>query len=91
MSSSSHMKPHIAVVGAGVIGLSVSLCLTEMYGSQLNLTIIADKFSPDTTSDHAGAVFIPGGNYVPGGSDSFEEDAVKWERHSTDSNTCMTQ
>ena len=82
MSSSSPLKPRIAVVGAGVIGLSVGLCLTEMYGSQLDLTIIADKFSPNTTSDRAGAVFIPGGNYVPGGSDSFEEDAVKWERQS---------
>ena len=81
-SSSPKFKPRIAVVGAGVIGLSVGLCLTEMYGSQLDLTIIADKFSPNTTSDHAGAVFIPGGNYVPGGSDSFEEDAVKWERQS---------
>ena len=84
MSSSSPLKPRIAVVGAGVIGLSVGLCLTEMYGSQLDLTIIADEFSPNTTSDRAGAVFIPGGNYVPGGSDSFEEHAVKWERQSFD-------
>ena len=60
----------------------VGLCLTEKYGSQLDLIIIADKFSPDTTSDSAGAVFIPGGNYVPGGSERFEEDAVKWERQS---------
>jgi len=59
-------------MGAGVIGL----CLTKVYGQQLDLTIIAERFSPDTTSDSAGAIFIPGGNYVQGGSDSF---AVKWE------------
>ena len=43
------------------------------------MKIIAKKFSLDTTSDSAGAVFVPGGNYVPGGSGSFEQDAVKWE------------
>jgi len=75
----SNSKPRIAIVGAGVIGLSVGLCLTEMYGQQLDLTINAERFSPDTTSDSAGAIFVPGGNYVPGGSDSFEQDAVKWE------------
>ena len=74
----SNSKPRIAIVGAGVIGLSVGVCLTEVYGQQLDLTIIAEQFSPNTTSDRAGADFIPGGNYVPGGSDSFEQDAVKW-------------
>ena len=35
-------KLRIAVIGAGVMGLSVGLCLIEKYGSQLELTIIAD-------------------------------------------------
>ena len=65
--NSDHMalsqKPRIAVVGTGVIGLSVSLCLTETYRQQLDLTIIANKFSPDTTSDCAGGLILPGGNY----------------------------
>ena len=66
-------------MGAGVIGLSVGLCLAETYGQQLDLTILADKFSPDTTSDHAGAVFLPGSNYIPGGSmHTFETDSEKW-------------
>ncbi len=54
----SSSTPRIAVVGAGVIGLSVGLCLLETYKKQLDVTIVAEKFSPDTTSDHAGAIFI---------------------------------
>ena len=76
MSTTS--KPHIAVIGAGVMGLSVGLCLIEKYGSQLDLTIIADKFSPDTTSDRAGAMILPGGNYIPGGDNQFEKDSEQW-------------
>ena len=39
---SAPSKPRVAVIGAGVMGLSVGLCLIEKYGSQLELTIIAD-------------------------------------------------
>ncbi len=53
-------KPRVAIVGAGVIGLSVGLCLTETFKDQLDVTIIADKFTPDTTSDRAGVVYIVG-------------------------------
>ena len=53
-------KPRVAIVGAGVIGLSVGLCLTETFKDRLDVTIIANKFSPDTTSDRAGAVYILG-------------------------------
>ena len=56
-------RPRIGIVGAGVSGLSVGLCLLETYGIHLDVTIMAEKFSPDTTSDHAGAVFIA--VYVP--------------------------
>ena len=58
-------RPRIGIVGAGVSGLSVGLCLLETYGTHLDLdvTIMAEKFSPDTTSDHAGAIFIA--VYVP--------------------------
>ena len=59
----------MAVVGAGVVGLSVGLSLCEAYGSQLDLTILAEKLSPSTTSDGAGAMFIPGSsNYAQGTS-----------------------
>ena len=56
---SSQPKLEIAVVGAGVIGLSVALCLKERYKARVHVTVIADKFSPGITSDGAGAIFVP--------------------------------
>ena len=52
-------RPRVAVVGAGVIGLSTAVCLAETYGRQLDITVIAEHFSPDTTSDRAGATIKP--------------------------------
>ncbi len=34
----------VAVIGAGVIGLSVAVHLTEKLGSQVAVTVIADKY-----------------------------------------------
>ncbi len=53
-------KPRVVIVGAGVTGLTVATCLTETYGNQLDISLIADKFSPDITSDRAGADLIGG-------------------------------
>ncbi len=50
--------PRVAIVGAGVIGLSVGLCLLEQYSKEVDVTIMADKFSPETTSDSAGGIII---------------------------------
>lgn len=41
------------------MGLSVGLCLTERYRDQLDVTIMADRFSPHTTSDRAGGWITP--------------------------------
>ena len=50
--------PHIAVVGAGIMGLSTAVRLQEeLPGS--DVTIIADRFSPDTTSDCAAGIWAP--------------------------------
>jgi L-2-hydroxyglutarate oxidase LhgO len=49
------MVVKIAVIGAGVIGLSVATVLQEKFPS-LPITLFADKFSPGTTSDGAGIV-----------------------------------
>ncbi|KAL3867828.1 hypothetical protein ACJMK2_040674 [Sinanodonta woodiana] len=59
-------KQQIGVVGAGVIGLSSAILIQEVCpGSEV--TIIADKFSPDTTSDVAGGFWEPHllGNWEP--------------------------
>uniref|UniRef100_A0A8U8B8K2 D-aspartate oxidase n=1 Tax=Geospiza parvula TaxID=87175 RepID=A0A8U8B8K2_GEOPR len=48
----------VAVVGAGVIGLSTALCITETCPS-CSVTVLSDQFSPNTTSDVAAGMLIP--------------------------------
>ena len=49
----------VVVVGAGVIGLSAAVHLCERFGDALDITLVADKFSPDTTGDKAGMLIYP--------------------------------
>ena len=53
------VRPRVIVVGAGVIGMSVAVHLTERFGEGLSVTVVADKFTPDTTSDKAGGLIMP--------------------------------
>jgi len=50
-------RERVVVIGAGVIGLSCALALaeTELY----DIVVVAEKFSPDTTSDVAAAFWYP--------------------------------
>lgn len=48
----------IAVVGAGVVGLSTALCVSKLVPG-CSITVLSDKFSPDTTSDVAAGMLIP--------------------------------
>lgn len=48
----------VAVVGAGVVGLSTAVCIAECLPS-CSVTLLADRFSPDTTSDVAAGIVIP--------------------------------
>lgn len=50
--------PKVAVVGAGVIGLSTALCIAETCPS-CSVTVLSDQFSPNTTSDVAAGMLIP--------------------------------
>lgn len=59
---SSSESSGVLVVGGGVMGLSVVLQL--LRSGYKHVTIIAEKFSPDTTSDGAGASLRPGGDYT---------------------------
>lgn len=47
------MVVRVAVVGAGVVGLSSATLIQEKF-PHIHVTIIAEKFSPGTTSDGAG-------------------------------------
>ncbi|XP_019727797.1 D-aspartate oxidase [Hippocampus comes] len=45
----------VAVVGAGVVGLSTAVCIAETLPG-CSVTLLADKFSPGTTSDGAAGI-----------------------------------
>lgn len=51
-------SPKVAVVGAGLIGLSTALCITENCPS-CSVTVLSDQFSPNTMSDVAAGMLIP--------------------------------
>ncbi|RWS25811.1 D-aspartate oxidase-like protein, partial [Leptotrombidium deliense] len=52
-------KANVAVLGAGVIGLSTAVCIQESIPSA-KVTIFADKFLEETLSNGAGGLFRPG-------------------------------
>ncbi|TMS21525.1 D-aspartate oxidase [Larimichthys crocea] len=47
----------VVVVGAGVIGVSTAVCIAEALPF-CSVTLLADKFSPDTTSDGAAGILF---------------------------------
>ncbi|XP_065595348.1 D-amino-acid oxidase isoform X1 [Cyrtonyx montezumae] len=49
----------VAVIGAGVIGLSTALCIHERFHAGLQLEVYADRFTPHTTSDGAAGLWQP--------------------------------
>ena len=48
----------IAVIGAGVVGLSTAINIQQRL-PDVDITIIADKFTTGTTSHGAGGIFLP--------------------------------
>ena len=48
----------VAVVGAGISGLSSAVCILEK-DPRVKVTLIADTFSPETTSDGAAGLILP--------------------------------
>ncbi|XP_064466628.1 D-aspartate oxidase-like [Ornithodoros turicata] len=54
----------IAVVGAGIVGLSTALCMQENIPN-ISVTVIADKFIEDTLSYGAGGFIRPDENIGP--------------------------
>lgn len=62
----------VVVVGAGIIGLSTAYRLvTELKGVQV--TVVADKFTPDTTGDGAAGLWEP---YIAG--ENSREELMRW-------------
>ena len=48
--------PRVAVIGAGVNGLS-SAYSVKLFDENIDVTLFAEEFSPNTTSDGAAGVF----------------------------------
>lgn len=55
---------NIAVVGAGVVGLSTALCIQKSI-KNVSVTVIADKFIEETLSFGAGGFLRPDENIAP--------------------------
>lgn len=57
--------PKVAVIGAGIIGLSTALNIQKLM-PKCSVTIFADKFTSDTTSHGAGGLFRPNTEHILG-------------------------
>uniref|UniRef100_UPI00358FEA70 D-amino-acid oxidase n=1 Tax=Myxine glutinosa TaxID=7769 RepID=UPI00358FEA70 len=68
----------VAIVGAGVVGLSSALAIVEHYGGSPlgpTITVFAEKFSPHTTGDHVAGLWQP----YPHGPVPPAETKWNWE------------
>jgi hypothetical protein len=67
------LSKKIAILGAGVVGLTTAERLFEVFEQnnkitdrKLDITIIAESFGKDTTSDGAGGLFRPDDRFMKG-------------------------
>jgi len=59
------MQRQIAVVGAGAVGLSTVVQIQQLQPSA-SVTLIADKFTTETTSHGAAGIFRPTADKIVG-------------------------
>jgi len=59
------MQRRVAVVGAGVVGLSTAVQIQHLQVS-VSVTLVADKFTTETTSAGAAGIFRPSAEKFPG-------------------------
>lgn len=59
----SDAQMSFAVIGAGVVGLTTALELQNQYPNS-SVTLLAEKFGPNTTSDVAAGIFRPGTSFT---------------------------
>jgi len=60
----------VGIVGAGVVGLNTAIALQDEFGDAVKITIIAERFNEDTTSDGAAGLFLPA-SYFSGPNDDI--------------------
>ncbi|XP_071835652.1 D-aspartate oxidase-like [Apostichopus japonicus] len=72
-------RTRICVIGAGVIGLATAVQILDKYGSHVHVTVMSEKFSPNTTSDGSAGFWEP---YLVG--DTPKESINKWSKSTYD-------
>ncbi|CAF1262081.1 unnamed protein product [Rotaria sp. Silwood1] len=70
----------ITIIGAGIIGLTTACTLLKEYAANenLQLTIISEKFTPETTGDTSG------GFWEPYGFKNIDERILRWAAYTYD-------
>ena len=73
MSSSEHPF-RVTIIGAGIIGLTTACTLLKEYRDidNLQLTIVSETFSPNTTGD------VSAGYWEPYGLENIDERTLRW-------------
>lgn len=49
----------VLIIGAGVVGLNTALRLQKVLPKSTKITLISERFSPDTTGNVAAGIFKP--------------------------------
>ncbi|CAF1047886.1 unnamed protein product [Rotaria sp. Silwood1] len=80
MSSSNDTTYRITIIGAGIIGLTTACTILKEYATNenLQLTIISEKFTPDTTGDTSA------GYWEPYGFANIDERILRWAGYTYD-------
>lgn len=78
-------EPSICVLGAGVIGLSSAVRIQDEF-PRCDVTLLADRFSPDTTSDGSGGFWLP---HLVGGTN--QDSISKWSASTLDYMISLTK
>nr|XP_022907853.1 D-aspartate oxidase-like [Onthophagus taurus] len=73
------MKQKIAVIGAGVIGLTTALKIQKEFGENIDVTIYTADKSPNTTGDVSAGLWTP---YLL--QDTPEDKIIKWAKETQD-------
>ena len=68
-------KINIAVIGAGVVGLSTAVNLQNRLGNECHVTVIADKFFEEKSYGAAG-IFKPTMVKIPGVSEDGQVNVL---------------
>ena len=76
-------RTQVVVVGAGVIGMSAAWHLMERFGDRVQVTVVAEHFSPYTTADKAGSLIMPI-DFSPEGSVGGTPRVQRWAKATFD-------